>query len=122
MRVASRNVALGATLREATRTAPHYRLYALPDSTPRKPGMVRVAHGGVAIALEVWKLPLAAVGAFLASIPAPLGLGSVELEDGRRVHGFLCEAVALDGATDISEHGGWRAWLASGGASTAPTS
>ena len=115
-------VALGATLREATRTAPHYRLYALPDSTPRKPGMVRVAHGGVAIALEVWKLPLAAVGAFLASIPAPLGLGSVELEDGRRVHGFLCEAVALDGATDISEHGGWRAWLASGGASTAPTS
>ena len=83
--------------------------------------MVRVAHGGVAIVVEVWELPVAAVGAFLASIPAPLGLGSVELEDGRRVHGFLCEAVALEGATDISEHGGWRAWLASGGSAQSPS-
>lgn len=104
--------ALGATLREATTTAPAYRLFALPGTVPPKPGLLRVAEGGAAIALEVWDLPRTAVGDFLAQIPAPLGLGSVELADGRRVHGFLCEAHALAGAEDISHHGGWRAWLA----------
>jgi allophanate hydrolase len=56
-------------------------------------------------------MPLAAVGSFLAQIPPPLGLGSVQLADGRHVHGFLCEAHALAGARDISHHGGWRAYL-----------
>jgi allophanate hydrolase len=104
---------LGAREREVTRTAPCYRLFALPDTTPAKPGMLRVAEGGAAIELEVWSLPSAQVGAFLASIAAPLGLGTVELADGRRVHGFLCEAHALANAVDITEHGGWRAYLAS---------
>ncbi|HEX7440073.1 MAG TPA: allophanate hydrolase [Caldimonas sp.] len=103
----------GATLREATHTAPHYRLFALPGTNPPKPGMVRAAQGGAAIAVEVWDMPLSAVGSFLASIPAPLGLGSVVLAGGHRVHGFLCEPHALEGATDITAHGGWRAWLAS---------
>jgi allophanate hydrolase len=103
----------GATLREATHTAPHYRLFALPGTSPPKPGMVRVAEGGSPIAVEVWDLPLNAVGSFLALIPAPLGLGSVELADRRRVHGFLCESHALESAADITAHGGWRAWLAS---------
>jgi allophanate hydrolase len=101
----------GAVLREATRTAPHYRLYALPGTQPPKPGLQRVAEGGSAIELEVWDMPLAAVGSFLALIPPPLGLGSVQLADGRHVHGFLCEAHALTGARDISHHGGWRAYL-----------
>jgi len=101
----------GAVLRETTRSAPHYRLYALPDSQPPKPGLQRVAEGGAAIELEVWDMPLAAVGSFLALIPPPLGLGSVQLADGRHVHGFLCEAHALTGARDISHHGGWRAYL-----------
>jgi allophanate hydrolase len=101
----------GAVLREATRTAPHYRLYALPGTQPPKPGLQRVAEGGSAIELEVWDMPLAAVGSFLALIPPPLGLGSVQLVDGRHVHGFLCEAHALTGARDISHHGGWRAYL-----------
>ena len=105
--------ARGATLRGEAHTAAHYRLYALPGSTPPKPGMLRVAEGGAAIAVEVWDMPSAAVGAFLELIPAPLSLGSVELADGRRVHGFLCESHALEGALDITAHGGWRAYLAS---------
>ena len=104
----------GATLREATHTAPNYRLYALPGTTPPKPGLQRVAGGdGASIAVEVWDLPLAEVGSFLALIPAPLGLGSVTLADGRSVHGFVCEAQALDGARDITAFGGWRAFLGS---------
>jgi allophanate hydrolase len=59
------------------------------------------------------------VGSFLALIPAPLGLGSLELEDGSTVHGFLCEAHALAGARDITAHGGWRAWLAARGTALA---
>ena len=103
----------GATLREATSTAPHYRLYALPNTQPRKPGLQRVKDGGAAIAVEVWDMPTAAIGSFLALIPPPLGLGSIELADGRHVHGFLCEAHALVGASDISHHGGWRRYLQS---------
>ena len=103
----------GATLRESTHTTPHYRLYALPGTTPPKPGLQRCADGGSAIELEVWDLPMAALGSFLALIPSPLGLGTVELADGRQVHGFLCEAHALAGARDISGFGGWRAYLAS---------
>jgi allophanate hydrolase len=104
---------LGATLREATHSAPHYRLYALPGTTPPKPGLQRVRRDGTAIALEVWDVPLHQVGRFLAGIPAPLGLGQIELADGQTVHGFLCEAHALEGALDISHHGGWRAYLSS---------
>jgi allophanate hydrolase len=102
----------GATLAQATRTAPHYRLYALPGTTPPKPGLVRSAEGGGAIEVEVWNLPLREVGSFLALIPAPLGLGSLELADGRSVHGFLCESHALAGAQEITALGGWRAYLA----------
>ena len=82
-------------------------------TTPPKPGLLRVAEGGASIEVEVWALPSARVGAFLASIAAPLGIGSIELLDGRRVHGFLCESHALAGASDITVHGGWRAYLAS---------
>jgi allophanate hydrolase len=106
-------LALGAYGREVARTAPCYRLFALPDTTPPKPGMLRVAEGGGAIEVEVWTLASTEVGAFLASIAAPLGLGTVELADGRRVHGFLCEAHALANAVDITGYGGWRAYLAS---------
>jgi len=103
----------GATLLEATTTAPRYRLHALPGTVPPKPGLVRDEAAGHAIALEVWAMPQSAVGSFLALIPAPLGLGSIELADGRRVHGFLCEAHAVAEAPDVSGFGGWRAYLAS---------
>ena len=103
----------GATLIEATITAPHYRLFALPGTTPPKPGLLRVDEGGAAIALEVWSVPQRAVGSFLALIPSPLGLGSVQLADGRHVHGFICEPFALTGARDVTAFGGWRAYIQS---------
>jgi allophanate hydrolase len=98
---------------ERTSTAARYRLYALPGTSPPKPGLARVDDGGAAIALEVYEMPQDAVGSFLALIPPPLGLGSVELASGRWVKGFICEPAGLQGALDISSFGGWRAWLAS---------
>lgn len=102
----------GATLRQSTHTAPQYQLFALAGTTPPKPGMQRVSHGGQALAVEVWDMPITQVGSFLALIPQPLGLGTVELADGSHVHGFLCEGVALKGAIDITRFGGWRAFVA----------
>jgi allophanate hydrolase len=102
----------GGRLRRVTRSSADYRLYALPGGPPQRPGMLRVAEGGSAIALEVWSLSVAAFGDFVARIPAPLGIGSVTLEDGSRVSGFVCEACAVAQASDISAWGGWRAWLA----------
>ena len=103
----------GANLRRTTYTAPRYRLYALPGTTPPKPGLERCADGGRSIAVEVWEMPIESVGSFLALIPPPLGLGSVELVDGSWVHGFVCEGHALEQAQDVSVHGGWRAYLSS---------
>lgn len=97
----------------ATHTSPEYRLYALPDTTPPKPGLARVASGGAAIAVEVWELAAAAFGDFVARVPAPLGIGTLTLADGGSVKGFICEPCALAGATDITAFGGWRAYLAS---------
>jgi allophanate hydrolase len=104
-------VALGARLRRAIRTAPEYRLFALPDG--KRPGLIRRPGDGVAIEVEVWDVPSERLGAFAADIAAPLGLGKVRLADGWEVTGFLCESFAAASARDISEFGGWRAWLAS---------
>ena len=101
---------LGARLVRSTRTHPAYRLYELAGEGPARPGLVRVGHAGVAIELEVWALRVPALGVLLAQVPAPLTIGTVELEDGSAVKGFLCEAWAADGAHDISRFGGWRAW------------
>ncbi len=105
---------LGGTLVEETRTAPSYRFFALKGTVPPKPGLQRVAEGeGAGIIVEIWSLPAAGFGTFVSKIPAPLGVGKLTLVDGRQVTGFLCEAVALDGAEDISGFGGWRAYIAS---------
>jgi allophanate hydrolase len=103
----------GARLARSTTTAPRYRLYALPGTTPPKPGLVRSTSDGHAIAVEVWEVPLANVGSFLALIAPPLGLGSIELADGTHVHGFVCESYAIAGARDVSSYGGWRAYVES---------
>jgi allophanate hydrolase len=96
-----------------TRTAAGYRLYALPGTTPPKPGMAHdPAFAGPGIAVEVWALPPDAFGRFVAAIPAPLGIGKVTLADGSQVPGFLCESHALQGAEDITRFGGWRAYRA----------
>ena len=97
---------------ERSRTAACYRLFALANTTPPKPGLVRSA-AGTPIEVELWDVPLNQFGAFVAEIPAPLGIGTLELEDGRIVKGFICEPLGLEGARDISEFGGWRAYLAS---------
>lgn len=104
--------ARGGRFLAATTTAPEYRLYALPGGPPARPGLVRASEGGAAIAVEVWALPEAEMGGFLAGIPAPLGLGRVRLADGASAVGFLAEAVAVEGAQEVTAHGGWRAWLA----------
>ncbi len=109
-----------AVLRARRRTAPKYRLYELAGASPPRPGMVRVDGDGVSLEVEVWDVPITEVGSFLCLIPPPLGLGSVELDDGERVHGFLCENAGLAGAQDISRFGGWRAYLAARG-STSPS-
>jgi allophanate hydrolase len=104
--------ALGGRLLEATATAPDYRLYAL-DTTPPKPGMLRVDAGaGSSIRLELWALSAAAFGKFVAAIPPPLGIGTIRLADGRGVKGFVVEPAAINGARDISAFGGWRAFMA----------
>lgn len=100
----------GARFLEATTTASEYRLYALPGGPPARPGMIR-AKDGTAIALELWAMPTARFGDFVASIPAPLCIGSLALSDGRVVKGFLVEPAGLDGAEDVSRFGGWRAVL-----------
>ena len=103
----------GATFVAATQTAPHYRLFALPGTSPPKPGLLRVADGeGERIALEIWSMPVAEYGSFVALIPYPLGIGTLALASGQ-VQGFVCEAQALQGAEDISHFGGWRAYMAS---------
>ena len=104
----------GGRLIETTHTAPLYKLYALADTQPPKPGLVQVGptHGH-SIQVEVWSMPVTEYGSFVAAIPAPLGIGTLTLHDGCRVQGFLCEAHALEKAQDISHFGGWRAYVQS---------
>jgi len=103
----------GARLALNCRTAPEYRLYALTEFTPPRPGMVR-ADDGAAIEVEVWDVPRAAFGDFVAGIPAPLGIGTVTLDGGAQVKGFLCEAHAVSGARDITSLGSWRKFIQGG--------
>ncbi|HVY19703.1 MAG TPA: allophanate hydrolase [Bauldia sp.] len=105
--------ARGATFIKATATEASYKLYALNGGPPSRPGLVRTTSGGASIATEVWALPPAAFGEFVATIPSPLGIGTLKLADGSSVKGFLCEAAAVDGAKDITSFGGWRAYVAS---------
>jgi len=100
-------------LLKKTTTSAKYRLYALANTTPPKPGLVRVNQQGMQIELEVYEMPMGEVGSFLGLIPPPLGLGNVELADGSWVKGFICEPVAVGGATDISLFGGWRSYIES---------
>lgn len=103
----------GAAFVEATETANEYRLFALANSAPPKPGLVRVAQGeqGASIAVELWDVPRDNFGPFTAEVPSPLGIGNITLADGRTVKGFICEPCGLADARDITSFGGWRAYL-----------
>lgn len=97
----------GARFVRDVQTAEKYKLIQL-HTQPAKPGLLKQAEGGAAIALEIWEMPLANFGVFTSVIPAPLGIGKVELADGSHVPGFICEGWAEQDAVDITEYGGWR--------------
>ena len=103
----------GARLREQTKSAPNYHLYALPGGPPFRPGMVRDEQSGASIELEVFDMPLAQLGSFLQGITAPLGLGKIELESGEWVTGFICEPYGIIDAEDITKFGSWRSYVQS---------
>jgi allophanate hydrolase len=106
--------ALGGRLLEVATTSNDYRLYALPNATPPKPGLIRVPkEQGVAIELEIWALSAEGFGRFVAAVPPPLSIGTINLADRRTVQGFLVEAQGIVGARDISSFGGWRAFIRS---------
>lgn len=105
----------GAHLLGAVKSAAEYRFYALAGGPVQRPGMVRVAEGGAAIDMEVWEMPAQHFGSFVDGIPAPLGIGKVKLANGSWVSGFVCEAIGVEGGTDITALGSWRAWLAQKG-------
>lgn len=101
---------LGARFLRAGKTSDNYKLFALAGGPPFRPGLVRDPDGQ-SLAVEVWALPKSALADFMGGIPAPLGIGTVELEDGSSEKGFICEPLALNGARDITEFGGWRAFV-----------
>lgn len=103
----------GGAFLEETCTLPVYQLYALKGGAIPKPGLIRLADApGVAIQVEVWSLPMAGFGQFVAQVPSPLCIGTLLLEEGQEVKGFLCEPFALQDALNISHLGGWRRYLA----------
>lgn len=105
---------------ETTTTSQNYALYALNGTVPPKPGLAR-QQDGQSIIVELWDVPTARFGEFVAEIPTPLGMGNVELEDGRWVKGFICEPYGIDDAENISHFGGWRAYIQHRNSQTANT-
>ena len=103
--------ALGGEFVQATTTAADYQLFALNGFTPPRPGLLRVLENGIEIALEIWQLPIENYGKFVATVPSPLGFGTLTLADNSTLQGFLCEAYATQNATNISHLGGWRGYL-----------
>lgn len=99
----------GATFKVKTHTEPSYALFALPDG--KRPALVQ-KEAGAAIEVEVWQMPMAELGSFVAGIPSPLGIGKIALESGDSLPGFICEEGGIVDAEDISHFGGWRAYLA----------
>ncbi len=102
----------GARLKQTTKTASAYRMYALAGGPPYRPGLVRDDVHGTAIDVEIWSVPAGQFGSFVAGIPAPLGIGKVDVADGSMVSGFICEPFGVDGAEEITKFGGWKAWIA----------
>lgn len=105
-------IQLDAAFVTQTLTAPTYRLFAIANTSPPKPGMIR-SDGGASLEIEIWELAAAPFGMFVAAVPPPLVIGNVKLASGAWVKGFLCEEIALTDAREITSFGGWRAYLAS---------
>jgi len=113
-------LALGARFLRATRTAPVYRMVALPaiaadarrPALPPRPGLIRDVAGGTALEVELYELPVPALGRLMLTVAPPLAIGTVELADGSAAPGFVCEGYAAATVPDISRFGGWRGYLA----------
>jgi allophanate hydrolase len=104
----------GGFLVKSCTTSEDYRLYALAGGPPFRPGLIRVEANndrGVAIDVEVWRLPIDSLGSFLLGIPKPLGLGKIQLADKSWVTGFICEGYEIAEARDISKYGGWQTYM-----------
>ena len=101
-----------AVLVQKTLTASNYRFYALAGGPPYRPGLVRDNINGAAIEVEIWRMPSSHFGSFMKLIPHPLGVGTVELENGQWCNSFICEPCGLEGATDITDLGSWRVFIA----------
>ena len=106
--------ALGGVFVKESSTSANYKLFKLNGFIPVRPGLLRVNEAGMSISLEIWQLPIANYGLFVASVPAPLGFGTLTLIDNSIIQGFMCEAYATQDAMDISHLGGWRAFLKGG--------
>jgi allophanate hydrolase len=102
---------LGAVLVSLTRTAPAYRMVLLSGADHDRPGLIRCRDGGASVEVEVYRVPVAGLGALLVTVGSPLAIGSVLLDDGSLVHGFVCEGFVDDEATDITSFGSWRTYL-----------
>jgi allophanate hydrolase len=105
-------IELDARFLEKTSTAKGYRLYNVPEKVPPRPGMVRDETSDAALELEVWEMPLENFGAFMIQIASPLCIGTVFLEEGSSVYGFLCEADFVKDAKEISDLKSWRNFIA----------
>ena len=102
-----------ARLIERTTTSPNYRLYALAGGPPKRPGLMRDEQNGTNIEVEIWEMPAEYFGSFIKLVPSPLGIGTLELQDGSLEKGFICEHYAIATAEDVTDYGGWRAYLRS---------
>jgi gamma-glutamylcyclotransferase (GGCT)/AIG2-like uncharacterized protein YtfP len=100
----------GATFVREAATVPAYRLWSIDD---RHPAMIRVASGGVSVAVEVWAMPPDGLAQILIQEPPGLCIGKVTLVDGEEVLGVLGEPLLCEGQHEITRHGGWRAYIAS---------
>lgn len=100
----------GAIFVREARTVPAYRLWSIGD---RHPAMIRVASGGASVAVEVWAVPPEGLVKILLQEPPGLSIGKVMLSDGDEVLGVLGEPLLCEGQREISQHGGWRAYIAS---------
>jgi allophanate hydrolase len=107
-------LALGARFLRRTRTAPVYRMVALPAAgpLPPRPGLIRDPGAAGSAEVELYELPVAALGALLLTVAPPLAIGTVALADGSSALGFVCEGYAGAAGPDISHFGGWRSYRA----------
>lgn len=100
---------VGATFEREAKTVPCYRIWSIDDQYP---AMIKVKQGGVAVALEVWQVPLMGLGIVLSQEPPGLAIGKVTLHDGEEVLGVIGEPLTVEGKKEITQHGGWRVYQA----------